>query len=137
MYKIIVTSHGPLAEAMKESLKFFFSDVDVMTVSIDERGLVAFQAEMDRVFQQIGKEDVLIFTDLLYGTPFNESAKRVADLDQFFEIIAGVSMPLLVEAVNYQRQQKNLAEITSNLLEIGKPSSFKEKIMENVNTEDE
>lgn len=138
MYKIVVASHGPLAGAMKESLKFFFSnDIDVTTISIDERGLVAFQAEMDHVFQQIGTHDVLIFTDLLYGTPFNEAAKRAATLEQAFEIIAGVSMPLLVEAVNYQRQIKKLTEITPYLLEIGKPSSFKEKMMENVNTENE
>lgn len=138
MYKIIIASHGPLADAMKESLKFFFSEeVDVATVSIDEQGLVTFQEKMNQVFLEIGSRELIVFTDLLYGTPFNEAAKRVGSLSQNFDIIAGVNMPMLVEAVNLQRQGVSLEKAMPQLLEVAKVHSFQQKITEASATDDE
>lgn len=138
MYKIIIASHGPLADAMKESLKFFFSEkLDVMTVTIDDRGLVAFQEKMDQAFQEISDHELIVFTDLLYGTPFNEAAKRVGNLSQYFDILAGVNMPMLVEAVNLQRQGITLTKAMPQLLEIATVHSFRQKMMESSATDDE
>ncbi|WP_207941284.1 hypothetical protein DOK78_001215 [Enterococcus sp. DIV2402] len=138
MYKIIIASHGPLADGMKESLKFFFSTkLEVTTVSIDNDGLVSFQEKMDRVFDEVATSEVLIFTDLLYGTPFNEAGKRAANLSQYFDIISSVNMPILVEAVNLQRQNIALEDAVPQLLEVGQVQSFRNKMQESSVTDDE
>lgn len=137
-FEIAIFSHGPLAEGMKESLRFFYPDnLKITTIAIDEEGLTAFQKKMDVYFEKIKNQDVLIFTDLLYGTPFNEAGSRVGELNSSFEIIAGVNMPMLVEAVNYQRQEKALDDILPELMELGKAYSYREKALEVSDTDDE
>lgn len=129
MFEIVIISHGPLADAMKESLMYFFSEVQsIFTVAIDRDGLEKFQKNMDETFAQIDNKDVLIFTDLLYGTPFNEAGKRVNRLTKDFEILSGVNMPILLEAVNMQKQGKNLKETLSSLEKIGIVQSFKSRL---------
>lgn len=129
MFQIVIASHGPLAEAMKSSLQTFYPDLsDVYTVSIDEEGLAKFQKKMDKIFEEMQDEEVLVFTDLLYGTPFNEAGKRVGELKNYFDIISGVNMPVLIEAVNLQKQGEKLEKILPALINVGAVQSYKEKI---------
>jgi len=129
MFQIVIASHGPLAEAMKSSLQTFYPELpNVHTVSIDEDGLAKFQEKLDEIFDKIKDEDVLIFTDLLNGTPFNEAGKLVNTLKNDFDIISGVNMPILVEAVNMQKQNRVLKEILPILIEVGTVQSYKKKL---------
>lgn len=138
MFKIIIASHGPLAKGMRDSLYFFYPDqLDIAIASIDEDGLSKFQKRMDTVFEEIGENDFLFFTDLLYGTPFNEAGKRAGKLNQFFAIVAGVNMPILIEAANLQRQGETLDSVLPQLLALGQVTSFREKMVEASQTEDE
>ena len=78
MFKIIIASHGCLAEEMKKSVKLFFpQENDLVTASIGEDGLVPFQAQLDKIFDNLKGQNVLFLVDLSYGTPFNEIVKSL------------------------------------------------------------
>lgn len=137
MYEIIIASHGPLASAMKESLSFFFPENDLYTVEIDQAGIEKFQDKMQTTLQQLQDQPVLIFTDLLYGTPFNVAAKCAGEYAQEFEIIAGVNLPCLVEAVNLKKQQQSLKQAVPQLLTAGTLTTFTQQAQLRMNEDDE
>ncbi|MGG5315093.1 PTS sugar transporter subunit IIA [Enterococcus sp. AZ072] len=137
MYEIIIASHGPLASAMKESLSFFFPENDLYTVEIDQSGIEKFQDQMQATVEQLQGQSLLIFTDLLYGTPFNVAAKCAGEYAKEFEIIAGVNLPCLVEAVNLRKQQQSLKQVVPQLLTAGALSTFTQQAQLRTNDDDE
>ena len=129
MYQIIIASHGPVANAMKESLQFFFKDLkNVHTVTLDRDGIGKFSCKISEVLETCKNDELLVFVDLFYGTPFNEFARQCTELEANFEIISGVNMPSLIEAVNYQEQGKNLREVIDSIMRAGKINSFSNTI---------
>ena len=138
MYQIVIASHGPMANAMKESLQFFFKNLEnVHTVVIDKDGISKFSSSVNNLLNQLKQEEVLVFVDLFYGTPFNEFARQGVILEKDFDIIAGINMASLMEAVSYQEQEKKLSEVLTMIIDAGKVHSFKEILATQKITEDD
>ena len=129
MFNIVIASHGPLAEAMKKSVKLFFPEENkITTASIDEKGLEIFQANLDEIMATVKDKSVLFLVDLSYGTPFNEIAKRMSMVSDDSEILSGVNMPTLIEAINLRNQGYSLKEVVTKLIEVSKLQSYSERI---------
>ncbi|MBI0092203.1 PTS sugar transporter subunit IIA [Lactobacillus sp. M0403] len=129
MFNIVIASHGPLAEAMKKSVKLFFPEENkITTASIDEKGLEIFQANLDEIMATVKDKSVLFLVDLSYGTPFNEIAKRMSMVSDDSEILSGVNMPTLIEAINLRNQGYSLKEVVPKLIEVSKLQSYSERI---------
>lgn len=129
MFNIVIASHGPLAEAMKKSVKLFFPEENkITTASIDEKGLEIFQANLDEIMATVKDKSVLFLVDLSYGTPFNEIAKRMSMVSGDSEILSGVNMPTLIEAINLRNQGYSLKEVVPKLIEVSKLQSYSERI---------
>ena len=129
MFNIVIASHGPLAEAMKKSVKLFFPEENkITTASIDEKGLEIFQANLDEIMATVKGKSVLFLVDLSYGTPFNEIAKRMSMVRDDSEILSGVNMPTLIEAINLRNQGYSLKEVVPKLIEVSKLQSYSERI---------
>lgn len=64
-------------------------------------------------------EGVIIFTDLMGGTPFNVSAQLGHGKDNI-RIVAGTNLPMLVEIVMSRKFMDNLDELVDSVLETGK-----------------
>jgi len=119
MIKLMIVTHGPLAKAFKESTKMFFKDVD----DIESIGLYSTESAEDlknKIMNSVEKIDdgdgVLIFVDFFGGSPFNVTASIILELEgsHKLECLAGVNMPLLMEAVS-MRSQMELSELVSHL----------------------
>lgn len=129
MYNIVIASHGPFAEAMKNSVKLFFPDErKIATVSIGGKGLISFQNDLDKTFSSIKGQSTLFLVDLSYGTPFNEIAKRISLVKNDSDIIAGANMPTLIEAINLRNQGYSLQEVIPRLMNISKLQTYSEKL---------
>lgn len=129
MYNIVIASHGPFAEAMKNSVKLFFPDErKITTVSIGEKGLISFQNDLDKTFSSIKGQSTLFLVDLSYGTPFNEIAKRISLVKNDSDIITGANMPTLIEAINLRNQGYSLQEVIPRLMNISKLQTYSEKL---------
>ena len=138
MFNIVIASHGPLAEAMKKSVKLFFPEENkITTASIDEKGLEIFQANLDEIMATVKDKSVLFLVDLSYGTPFNEIAKRMSMVSDDSEILSGVNMPTLIEAINLRNQGYSLKEVVPKLIEVSKLQSYSERIKTINNTDNE
>ena len=64
-------------------------------------------------------EGIIIFTDLMGGTPFNTAAQLGRDREDI-RIIAGTNLPMLVEAVMSRKFMDDLDGMVESLLQTGK-----------------
>lgn len=138
MYKIIIASHGSLAQSMNDTLSFFVGeDKEVYSICLDDKGISEFEKKADKVIEEIGADEVLIFTDLFYGSPFNVFSSKVEKLKNSYEIIAGVNMPGILEAVLKQKEV-SLKEALPSIIDANNPVVFSEKFnLNNMNEDDE
>lgn len=119
MYNLLIVTHGPLARALKETLKMFTSDVeDIHAVGLTESGVEEFKVKVidavDNFYKQ-GK-GLLVLVDLFGGTPFNVAMLELKNKYENVEIITGVNLPLLIEA-SLLRGSSNLEDIIDTLRE--------------------
>lgn len=137
MYEIIIATHGPMAEGMKESVKMFCDKTDhIHTICLDEQGIDVFEKKAEALIQRIHKEPVLILCDIGFATPFNVFAKHIEDFKSDIEIVAGVNLPALLEAVILQ-EQSTVGEIVVNLKQTIQSVSLKDQLNAAEHSEDE
>ena len=124
MYKIIIATHGNLAQSINDTLSLFVGeDKEVYSICLDDKGISEFEKKADNVIEEIGADEVLIFTDLFYGSPFNVFSSKIEKFTNSYEIIAGVNMPGILEAVLKQKDM-TLKEALPSIIEANKPVIF-------------
>ena len=105
MVHILIVTHGPLAQALKESSAMFFG---AMADDLTTLGLFPTDGPeelKDRIAEAVNKIDdgdgVMIFVDIFGGSPFNMAALAIDELKNNHKIqcFTGVNMPLLMEAL--------------------------------------
>ena len=78
-------------------------------------------------------EGIIIFTDLMGGTPFNVSAQLGHGKDNI-RIVAGTNLPMLVEIVMSRKFMDDLDGLVESVLETGKEQvtkyEFKQVVQE-------
>lgn len=99
MAKILIVSHANLAAALLESAAMIAGDLGEQAAAIGlETGESPEQLE-ERVrafLDRQGGEDLLVFTDLVSGTPFNVVGSLMQHYD--FQHLSGVNLGILLEA---------------------------------------
>ena len=81
-------------------------------------------------------EGIIIFTDLMGGTPFNTAAQLGRDKDNV-RILAGTNLPMLVEVVMSRKFMDDLDGLVDSLLQTGKEQVAKFEIKKAEQTEPE
>ena len=100
MYKIVVASHGKFSEGCLDTIKFFIKDTEnISTLVLDNDGIEKFKESVKELFNEIKDSNVLIFVDLFHGTPFNVCSENIGLINGEAEIVSGVNIPMLFEAV--------------------------------------
>jgi mannose/fructose/sorbose-specific phosphotransferase system IIA component len=99
MFKILIVSHGNLAEAMLNSAEMICgAQEDVVAIGLQpEQSPEELGQIIADVCDRWSRDDVMVFTDLFSGTPSNVVA-RVLD-GKGFQHISGVNLALLIEAL--------------------------------------
>lgn len=116
--KIIVFTHGDLSYALKRSAEMIAGPLNnVITFQLNEGcDLEEKEKEVEKtiVENQMKGYEVLVLTDIFYGSPFN----IIVNLMNRFSIyhITGINLPLLLEFALYQdRFTKSFIKETINL----------------------
>lgn len=108
MFKIIVFTHGDLSESLKNTAELISGSNE----HVEYYG-IPLGCDTDEVLSRVSasiKEadasgfDVLVFTDLFFGTPFNLLMTIVGN--HKFSHITGVNLPMLLEAIAFQDQDE-------------------------------
>ena len=138
MYKILLVTHGELGKGLKNTLGMFTGELeDVHYVSLDESGVENFKdaliSKMEEIY--VEGEEVLVLADLFGGTPFNTATVELKAKYTGVEIIAGVNLPILLEAT--LMRDMNISDILDGLLDGGVNSIKKFELPKTSENEDD
>ncbi|MCO7124329.1 mannose/fructose/sorbose PTS transporter subunit IIA [Sporolactobacillus shoreicorticis] len=124
MYSIVVCAHGDLAESLKRSVEMIFGEANNFYPIrfVPGENLEDIKKKLTETVDANHLKDVLIFTDIFCGSPYNAAA-AYAMTHNNVELISGVSLPLCLEAVSNQ-SIKSLEEIVEWLKQVV-PDTFK------------
>lgn len=121
MIQIILTSHGPLAEAMISSAAMLYGKKDNVTALTlcEDDSTEEFSTRMEKLLHtNTGGEGTLILCDIPGGTPCN-TAVRLAEKYDEVAVLAGMNMVMLLEALLCS-EETGLEGLTDILLESGR-----------------
>ena len=119
MIGIVVLSHGNMASGMIDSVRLLRGEAEGLesfclyphqSVEEFDSGLADAIARVD------SGEGVLILTDVNGGTPAGR-ALRIAAARSDIEVVAGVNLPLLLEALD-AREYSDMDELCDQLMEV-------------------
>lgn len=124
MISIILASHGPLAEALKESSRMFFGDISDRITCVGLKssdGVMEYKEHIkEAIISHYSEDGILIFVDIFAGTPFNTVAMTMEELKSDcprIECFSGVNLGLLMEALG-MIDNTNLKELADHLEEM-------------------
>lgn len=121
MISIQVITHGKMAEGMIDSVDMILGDTENVVTNTLSRGqdIEEFQKiVLDTTNELLTDDGVLIFVDMFGATPFNTSMINSRDVESdAYKVIAGVNLPLLMEAIS-SRYQMNIDELYEHILQM-------------------
>ena len=122
MIGFLITGHGDFAIGLNSSLTMIAGELEALEIvpfqeNVDLEG---FQNELKAALDALldKSEGVVIFTDLLGGTPFRTAMMVASEYDNV-EVLTGTNLPMLLEgtALRFTKDPQRLAE---QLVESGK-----------------
>lgn len=127
MKGILLVSHGKMAEGMIDSLQMFFGEnipqLDFLSVKMDT-GVEEFRNSVIQKINELDTGDgVVIFADVLGGTPFNQSATLVSDK---VDLIVGMNLGMLMDFLGSREYEEFDADA---LVEKGKNAVINAKAL--------
>lgn len=102
MKGIILTSHGRFAEGLLDTLMIFSGEpiqIEALCL-LPEEDIAAFGNKLEEAIDRVNDGDgVVIFCDLLFGTPCNSSAKLLSNKKYAdgVSIITGMNLSMVLE----------------------------------------
>lgn len=118
MKGIVLLSHGKLAEGMLDTLQIFLDNVNqIRAVCLtSNEDLFNYTNQIKEAINSVDTgKGVVVFCDLLFGTPFNCCAKLLEEdeLSGKIDLITGMNLPMLLEYVTSQSDNDSFNEIIS------------------------
>ena len=123
MIGCILTGHGDFARGLGRALEMIAGQQEnFKTVCfLEEKSLEVFADDMRNAISKLRQKctGVIIFSDLLGGTPFRTAMLEAQDFDDV-EVMAGTNLPLLLELMVLRYSAESLADFIELALEAGK-----------------
>ena len=122
MFGIIVTGHGNFATGITSSLELIIGKQE-QYVAVDFPQTDTKTELENNIRQAIElykeEEHILIFCDLLSGSPFNVSIIEAMNDDRI-RVIYGTNLGMLIEALMERMQEHGFEKIVADAIENGK-----------------
>ena len=99
MVGIIIASHGEFADGIKQSGSMIFGEqANVESVTfMPSEGPDDLQRKLREAVDRIESEEILFLVDLWGGSPFNQANILFEEAPETRAIVAGLSLPMLIE----------------------------------------
>ena len=100
MVGIIIASHGEFAAGIKQSGSMIFGEQEKVesVVFMPSEGPDDLQRKLQEAIEKIDSEEILFLVDLWGGSPFNQANKLFEEAPEHRAIVAGLNLPMLIEA---------------------------------------
>ena len=133
MVKIILASHGQLAEGLKMTLEMIVGEqptLDVISFMPEE--------EVDFVYNQakklcVDEKEVLFFVDIWGGTPFNQLSKFVEEHPSY-RMLSGMNLPMVLEACMMKESMDSAQQLMEHVVSISSIQPFPQVKKEEVSS---
>lgn len=129
MLGIVIVSHGQLSVGLKDSAEVIIGKSEqIYTVSLTPGEDIQQLGETIKttVLAANQGEGVLVFVDLVSASPYNQTVININSLEETLQdqvfVIAGVNLPMLLEAINIQLLNTPLKEGVQEILKQGSKS---------------
>ncbi|MGY1576925.1 mannose/fructose/sorbose PTS transporter subunit IIA [Pediococcus pentosaceus] len=123
MVGIIIASHGEFAKGILQSGSMIFGeqeDVKAVTLMPSE-GPDDIRAKLQEAVASFSNQDeVLFLVDLWGGTPFNQVNNLFEEHKDKWAIVAGLNLPMLIEAYASRLSMESAQEIAAHIIETAK-----------------
>ncbi|AKP66944.1 PTS sugar transporter subunit IIB [Companilactobacillus ginsenosidimutans] len=123
MVSIVIASHGKLADGIKQSGSMIFGeqeDVQSVTLMPDMGPDDLKKKLLDAIATFSNQDEVLFLVDLWGGTPFNQVNGLFEEHKDKWAIVAGLNLPMLIEAYASRLSMDSAHEIAAHILETAK-----------------
>ncbi|AUI72659.1 mannose/fructose/sorbose PTS transporter subunit IIA [Companilactobacillus alimentarius] len=123
MVGIIIASHGDFADGIKMSGSMIFGEQkDVQSVTLQpSMGPDDLKAKLEEAVSKLeDQEQVLFLVDLWGGTPFNQVNGLFEEHKDKWAIVAGLNLPMLIEAYASRMSMNSAHEIAAHIIETAK-----------------
>lgn len=136
---IVVASHGKLCEGLVDALHMMVAEpAPVTAVGLDEHGIDDFRERLvAAVDASLAQGKTLIMSDLIGGTPYNESYALFLQHPEELRVVAGTNFPMLVEVGIAAADSDDLDEVVGIALEAGRAGVVAAELPEEAPTNDD
>ena len=100
MVGIIIACHGEFAAGIKQSGSMIFGEQEKVesVVFMPSEGPDDLQRKLQEAIAKVDSEEILFLVDLWGGSPFNQANKLFEEAPEHRAIVAGLNLPMLIEA---------------------------------------
>lgn len=123
MVGIILASHGGFADGIYQSGEMIFGKQENVAHVIlkPDEGPDDVRAKMEKAIASFDDdEEVLFLVDLWGGTPFNQANNLVEQHKDKWAIVAGMNLPMVIEAYSSRFSMNTAHEIAAHIIETAK-----------------
>ena len=125
MVGILLLSHGGFAPGIHQSIEMLFGEQkNIQSVALmPSMTKEEFYRQMEEAVSKFeDPENILILADIWGGTPFNQAYKMIEGHEDYWAIVTGLNLPLLIEAVVCCMRMDDAHEIANYIVPKGKGS---------------
>lgn len=129
MLGIVVATHGKFSDGLKDAANVIVGMSDnIETLNLNQGDDVEnLGVQIKETIEKVNSGDgVLVLVDLVSASPYNQSVLAInqlpEDVKNSIYVIGGVSLPMLLEAVNHQLINTPIEEAVDAIIDQGKNS---------------
>lgn len=122
MIGFILTGHGHFSTGLKSALDMIAGPQEAFEiVPFEEAEAGAYGDKLREAVSAMRAQadGVLVFCDLMGGTPFNQSMMITAEQDNV-SVVAGTNLPMLIDIVMARSESSTIDELVAEAVEVGK-----------------
>ena len=117
--KVIVVSHGSYARGLVDTVQMIAGkqeDLEAFGLEPEESVDTLKEKIRQSIEQASQEEEILILTDIFYGSPFNTVISLMPEYDLYH--VTGINLPLMMEVIMGRISGKHAEEICKELLKV-------------------
>lgn len=131
MVGFILTGHGHFADGIKSALDMVAGDQENFEIVPFEGSQAATYGDDLRaaIAKMRGEceEGVIVFVDLLGGTPFNQSMMIANDVDKL-EIVTGSNLPMIIELLFARNGATDVTALAEQAVAVGQQAVTRQSL---------
>ena len=117
--RIILVSHGSFSKGLYETMEMVLGPQENLAYVwlYPEQGVYILKENIEKELKKASEgEEILILTDLFYGSPFNAVVQLMNQYDVYH--MTGINVPLLMEILIMRSNGKNAGEICDEAMKL-------------------